>query len=130
MVRSLALAFAVVAIATHSSRAQSAGKSTPDSLSTRFVGVWDGRFSSDHAAGGMQLTVSRDTAWKASIEMAHGDQAIPTRVTAVKVAGKTISWNQDLMGTTCTVSASVDGTSMSGQGECGPMLFKIDLQKK
>jgi hypothetical protein len=111
-------------------RAQSALKRPTDSLTTRFVGVWDGRFVSDHAAGGMQLTVSRDTAWKAAIEMAHGDQAIPTMVRDVKVDGKTISWNQSLMGTTCAASATVDGTSMTGDAACGQMSFKIELQKK
>jgi hypothetical protein len=130
MIRTTAFAVILFATAAHAGRAQSAAKPATDSLAARFTGVWDGRFSSDHAAGGMQLTVSRDTAWKASVEMAHGDQAIPTRVTDVKISGKTITWNQDLMGTTCTVSAVVEGTSMTGDGTCGPMMFKIELQKK
>jgi hypothetical protein len=129
MIRRFALTFVLLAIATQAAGAQRS-RVAPDSLTTRFVGVWDGRFVSDHATGGMQLTLSRDTAWKASIEMAHGDQAIPTLVTNVKVAGKTISWTQELMGMTCATSATVDGTAMAGEAACGQLNFKIDLQKK
>src|SRR5262249_30393545 len=125
MIRTCALAIALLTAGAHAVRAQSAAKRSADSLTTRFVGVWDGKFVSDHATGGMQLTVSRDTAWKAAIEMAHGDQAIPTLVTDVKVDGKRISWNQSLMGMTCAASATVEGTSMNGDAACGQMSFKI-----
>jgi hypothetical protein len=112
---------------THGARAQA----MRDSLTTRFVGVWDGRFTTDHGPiGGMQVTVAHDTAWKVSIEMAHGDQAIPSRVTDVKVAGKRISWSQDVMGMTCATTATVDGTAMTGEASCGQMSYKLELQRK
>jgi hypothetical protein len=115
----------------HVAHAQTTAKPDSDSLTTRFVGVWDGRFVTDHGpAGGMQVTVAKDTAWKVSIEMAHGDQAIPSRVTSVTVAGKTISWSQDVMGMTCAASATVDGANMTGEASCGQMSYKMELQRK
>jgi hypothetical protein len=130
MTRTSALVIALLVTGAHAIHAQPAVKRTADSLTTRFVGVWDGQFVSDHGVGGMQLTVSRDTAWSAAIEMAHGDMAIPTLVRDVKVDGNTISWNQYVMGMTCAASATVDGTSMTGDAACGQVSFKIELQKK
>ena len=130
MIRKIALTMALLASSVHVARAQAA-RPVRDSLTTRFVGVWDGSFVTNHGpGGGMQVTVARDTAWKVSIEMAHDDQAIPTRVTDVKVIGKTISWTQDVMGMTCAASAVVDGTSMTGDATCGQASFKMELQRK
>jgi len=129
MIRTTAVAMAVFVSIAHNASAQSK-KAPQDSLSNRFVGVWDGRFITDHGpTGGMQLTISRDTAWKASIEMAHSDQAIPSRVTDVKVDGKKISWSQEVMGMTCATSASVEGEAMTGDASCGQMTYKIDLRR-
>ena len=129
MIRTLTIGLALL-VSTHAASAQATRKAPPDSLTNRFVGVWDGRFVTDHGpTGGMQMTVARDTAWKVSIEMAHGDQAIPNRVTEVKVDGKKISWSQDVMGMTCATSATVDGDVMSGEASCGQMSYKIDLRR-
>jgi hypothetical protein len=129
MIRTLTIGLALL-VSTHAASAQATRKAPQDSLTNRFVGVWDGRFVTDHGpTGGMQLTITRDTAWKASIEMAHSDQAIQNRVTDVKVDGKKISWNQDVMGMTCATSATVDGESMSGEASCGQMTYKIDLRR-
>ena len=129
MIRTTAVAIAALISIAHGANAQA--KTVPhDSLSNRFVGVWDGRFITDHGpTGGMQLTISRDTAWKASIEMAHSDQAIPNRVSDVKVDGKKISWSQEVMGMTCATSATVEGEAMTGDASCGQMTYKIDLRK-
>jgi len=130
MLRRLTITMILLASSRHVARAQAA-RPAQDSLTTRFVGVWDGRFVTDHGpAGGMQLTVARDTGWTASIEMAHDDQAIPTRVTNVKVAGKKISWSQEVMGMTCTANATVDGSTMTGEASCGQMGYKLELQRK
>jgi len=129
MIRTLTIGLALL-VSTHGASAQAPQKAPPDSLTNRFVGVWDGRFITDHGpTGGMQLTISRDTAWKASIEMAHGDQAIPNRVTDVKVDGKKMSWSQEVMGMTCATSASVEGEAMTGDASCGQMTYKIDLRR-
>jgi hypothetical protein len=129
MIRTLTIGLALL-LSTHAASAQATRKTSQDSLTNRFVGVWDGRFITDHGpTGGMQLAIARDTAWKVSIEMAHGDQAIPNRVTEVKVDGRKISWSQDVMGMTCSTSATVDGEAMTGDASCGQMSYKIDLRR-
>ena len=131
MIRTYALSIALCAAWAPASHAQSARASAVDSLTSRFTGTWDGRFITDHGpAGSLQLIVSRDTAWKMSVEMVHGDQVMPSRATDVKVAGKTISWTQEVMGMACTASATVDGRSMTGDASCGNAGFKMELKKQ
>ena len=89
MIRRLALTIALLVASTQASRAQGAPAKAPaDSLAARFVGVWDGRFTTDHAAGGIQITIAKDAAWKLSVEMSHGDQAFPVGTSDVKVVGQ------------------------------------------
>jgi hypothetical protein len=102
-----------------------------DSLTARFAGLWDGRFVSDHGPEGvMQVTVARDSGWTVGVEMAHDGHEISTRAGGVKVVGQTISWNLYIVDMTCRVTATVDGDSMSGDGDCGTMGFKLELHKK
>jgi hypothetical protein len=129
MIRTFTIGFALL-VSTRSASAQATRKAPQDSLSTRFVGVWDGRFVADHGpTGGMQVTIARDSAWKVSIEMAHGDQPIANRVTDVKADGKKMSWSQDVMGMACTSSVTVDGEKMTGEAACGQMSYTIDLHR-
>ena len=131
MLRASALTIALLTVSASASHAQAARATAADSLTARFAGIWDGRFITDHGpAGGMQLTISHDSTWKMAIEMAHGDQAMPSRASDVKVAGRTISWTQDVMGMSCIASATVDGDAMAGDASCGPVGFKMELKKK
>ncbi len=131
MIRTSALTILLLAVSAPALHAQAARTPPADSLTARFAGIWDGRFITDHGpAGSLQLTVSRDTAWKMAIEMVHGDQAMPSRASDVKVAGTTISWTQDVMGMSCAASAKVDGDSMTGDASCGNVGFKMELKKK
>ena len=130
LIRSHAIALALVAASATTTHAQSA-RTPSDSLTARFAGVWDGKFVTDHGpAGVMQVNISRDTAWKMSVEMVHGDQAMPTRASDIKVAGKTIAWTQEVMGMSCAASAKVDGDSMTGDASCGSVGFKMELERK
>jgi hypothetical protein len=131
MIRRFALTIALLVASTHASRAQGAPvKASADSLEARFVGVWDGRFTTDHAAGGIQITVAKETAWKMSVEMSHGDQAFPVGTSDIKVSGKTISWTQDVMGSSCPATATVNGQNMTGEVSCSNMTIKLELEKK
>ena len=131
MIRRFALTIALLATSAQAARAQNAPAKTPtDTLTARFVGVWDGRFTSDHAAGGIQITIARDAAWRMAVEMSHGDQAFPVGTSEVKVAGKIISWNQDVMGTSCPATATVNGQTMTGEVSCSNMNIKLELEKK
>src|SRR5262249_47883574 len=108
MIRTAVIAIVLLGASATASQAQAA-RTPVDSLTSRFVGTWDGKFVTDHGpAGAMQVTVSRDTMWKMAVEMVHGDQAMPSRASDVKVAGKTISWTQEVMGMSCAASAKVD----------------------
>lgn len=130
MIRTSAIAIAFFTVSAGSMRAQSA-RTPSDSLTSRFAGTWDGKFVTDHGpAGAMQVIISRDTAWKMSVEMVHGDQAMPTRATDIKISGKTISWTQEVMGMSCAASAKVDGVSMAGDASCGSVGFKMELKRK
>lgn len=131
MIRRLALTIALLVASTQASHAQGAPAKAPaDSLATRFVGIWDGRFTADHAAGGIQITVTKETAWKMSVEMSHGDQAFPVGTSDVKVSGKTLSWSQDVMGSSCPATATVNGPNMTGEVSCSNMTIKLELEKK
>ena len=130
MIRPFILTAALFLGATHV-RAQAQAAPARDSLTTRFAGLWDGRFVSDHGpAGVMQVTVARDSAWTLGVEMAHDGHAIATRAGGVKVAGQTISWTLYIVDMTCRVTATVDGDTMTGDGDCGTMGFKLELQKR
>src|SRR5215831_15413252 len=101
MIRSSILAAALLLGATHV-RAQARAAPARDSLTTRFAGLWDGRFVSDHGpAGVMQVTVARDSQWTVGVEMAHDGHAISTRAGGVKVAAQTITWNLSIVDMTC-----------------------------
>jgi len=130
MIRAAVFAVGLFGASATTSQAQSA-RTPADSATSRFAGTWDGKFVTDHGpAGAMQVTISRDTAWKMAVEMVHGDQAMPTRASDVKVAGKTISWTQEVMGMSCAASAKVDGDTMTGDASCGNVGFKMELKKK
>src|SRR5262249_14403633 len=121
MIRTLTIGSALL-VFTHAATAQATPKPPQASLTTLFVGVWDGRLVPDHGpTGGMQVTIARDSAWKVSIEMAHSDQPIANRVTDVKTDGKKMSWSQDVMGMTCNSSVIVNGEKMTGEAACGQM---------
>lgn len=132
MLRSVAVSIALAVSAIHGARAQGPAPkpATTDTLAAHLLGTWDGRFVTDHGTGALQITVSKEAVWKVAIEMAHDDQAIPTRVSDVKVAGKTISWRQEVMGMTCDATATVNGLSMNGDASCGALSYKMELQKK
>jgi hypothetical protein len=129
MIRTLALTALLFTASTQTARAQAA-TAAKDTLVTRFVGTWDGKFTTDQGSGGIQITVAKPAAWKLSIEMSHGDQAFPVGASDVKVAGKTISWNQDVMGATCPASAAVAGEKMTGEITCSNMTIKLELERK
>lgn len=131
MIRRLALTIALLVAFTQASRAQSATAKAPtDSLVARFVGVWDGRFTTDHGNGGIQITVAKEAAWKMSVEMSHGDQAFPVGASDVKVSGKTITWSQEVMGNSCPATVTVNGQNMTGEVSCSDMTIKLELEKK
>jgi hypothetical protein len=126
------LAFAFAAAFTHASAAQSGPAISRDSTTRDVAGTWDGRFETDHGPGGtIQLVIAKDPAWRMSIDMAHGDKAMHSRATNVKVTTTSASWSMDVEGTSCVASATISGDTMTGEGTCAQHgTFKIELKKK
>jgi hypothetical protein len=132
MIRTYAVALLLAAASAHASAAQSGPSISRDSAASRLAGTWDGRFESDHGpAGTIQLVLAHDPSWRMSLEMSHGDKAIHSRASDVKVTGTSVSWSQDIEGTTCVASATVSGDTMTGEGSCAQHgTFKMELKKK
>ncbi|MEP6493386.1 MAG: hypothetical protein ABJF01_11955 [bacterium] len=107
------------------------GKSPADSIAAELIGTWEGQFQTDHSAPGvLTLTIGRDTAWKAKIDMMAGDQSFPSRVTEFKVSGNVVSWTQDMMGMSCKGSAALAAGTLRGETVCEHASAGYVLRKK
>lgn len=99
--------------------------------SARVVGTWEGTVELQGQSGGMELTVARDSVWRATMEfhVDHPFPAVPLR--DFKVAGDTVSWTNDLMASACNASALLEnGNRMSGQMVCGERTLGFSLAKR
>jgi hypothetical protein len=116
------------AIAVHRPHSHSA---TTVADTTSLEGVWVGQFQADHGdPGNLTLTITHDGEWKASVEMTYQNQPMPTRVHDFKVNGNTITWTQELMGGSCTASATLAAGTLRGETACGHGTVGYLLRKK
>lgn len=99
--------------------------------SARVVGTWEGTVELQGQSGGMELTVARDSVWRATMEfhVDHPFPAVPLR--DFKVAGDTVSWTNDLMASVCHSSALLEKSDrMNGQMVCGERTLAFSLAKR
>ena len=110
-----------------------ATRATPSAQdsSARVVGTWEGTVELQGQKGGMELTVARDSVWRATMEfhVDHPFPAVPLR--DFRVTGDTVSWTNDLMASLCHSSALLEkGDRMSGQMVCGERTLAFSLAKR
>ena len=102
-----------------------------DKTTASFVGDWEGAYQTDHGPGGpMSMRITKDSTWKATVEILSGSQTIPTRVSGISVDGNTIAWTQELMGMSCKASAVLDGLELRGTTECEHGSMTMVMRKK
>ena len=102
-----------------------------DKATASFVGEWEGAYQTDHGPGGpMSLRITKDSAWKATMDLISGSQTVPNTITNVSADGNTIAWTQELMGMTCKASAVLDGLELKGTTDCGHVSMTIAMRKK
>jgi hypothetical protein len=124
----VALVLTAVPVLAQSASAKS---TTADKATASFVGEWEGAYQTDHGPGGpMSLRITKDSAWKATMDLISGSQTVPNTITNVSADGNTIAWTQELMGMTCKASAVLDGLELKGTTDCGHVSMTIAMRKK
>ena len=83
------------------------------------------------STGGMELLVARDSVWRVKMQLIVDHPFPPLDVRDFKVDGKTVSWVNDLMGTPCKTTATLDdGNKMKGEMVCDARTLTFALAKK
>jgi hypothetical protein len=102
-----------------------------DTTATRFVGVWEGSYQSNHAPpGAMTLTIARDSSWKVQLELLQGTNVIPTQLRNFKAVGNDVEWTLEVMGMSCPSGATLEAGLLKGQLECGQAVLTFSLKKR
>jgi len=133
MLYKVAAVLIVTLLGTASARAQSAPSkpAVSDKVADRFIGEWEGAYQTDHGPGGpVSMRFTKDSAWKATLEIISGSQTIPTRITNISVDGNTIAWTQELMGMSCKASAVLEREELKGATECEHGSMTMVMRKK
>ena len=93
------------------------------------VGTWAGTFQMQ-ATGGMELLVARDSVWRAKMQLVVDHPFPPVDTRDFKVDGKNVTWVNDLMGTPCKATATVEAGVMKGEMKCDARTLTFSLTKK
>jgi hypothetical protein len=118
---------ATAAMAQHPSPgAQHQGAPAGDAA---MAGTWAGTFQMQ-STGGMELLVTRDSVWHAKMQLVVDHPFPPVDTREFKVDGKNVSWINDLMGTPCKATATVDAGVMKGEMKCDARTLTFSLTKK
>jgi hypothetical protein len=112
--------------------AASSAQVSADTSSSRFIGDWEGNYSSDHAGpGAMILAISRDKGvWKLSADRTFGGGIMSKVGTNVRTDGNDIYWDEELMNQPCKSSATLENGVLNGETACGPMKIGFTLKRK
>jgi hypothetical protein len=102
---------------------------------TRFLGTWEGTFSSHGPSGTMRLVVARDTtptrALKASLAMTSAQPFEVGTPTGLRVAGNELSWTQPVAQMECKAVAVLDAAgALRGEMACGHGALDFVMQQK
>ena len=134
----VALALAAVALPAAARAQHPAHPSAAAAPDARFLGTWEGTFSSHGPSGTMRLVVARDTTaappkqpLKASLAMTAAQQLEVGSPTALRVAGDELSWTQPIGQMECRAAAVLDAAgALRGEMSCGHGALGFVLQKK
>ena len=103
----------------------------PQGSHEKIVGSWEGTFQMQ-STGGMELVVARDSVWRVKMQLIVDHPFPPLDVRDFKVDGKTVTWVNDLMGTPCKATATLDDNTKNMKGEmvCDARTLTFALAKK
>lgn len=101
-----------------------------DSIATALIGTWQGEYQTDHGSGPFTLVISKDSVWKATMDMSSANGPIPTNVSNFTVVGSNVSWTQDLMGMSCKGAAVLAAGTLRGETTCERGSMGYVLRKK
>jgi hypothetical protein len=134
MMRKTMVILGLVALCASRADAQGAAAkpaAAADSASRKFVGSWEGRYYSDHAPeNDLKLVISRDTAWKATMEITSEMNLPIAQMAEFTVEGNNAWWKQSLMGETCETTAALIGGTLKGEIRCGHASIGFVLKRK
>jgi hypothetical protein len=126
MIRKSLFIGALLALAAHHARAQA---TSPDPH--HMIGVWEGRYTSNHTPPGpLKITIAQDSIVKATMDFGNSLQAPPSSFKSITHEGNKFTWVQELMGTACNGTGTIDGDKLKGEIICGPAVIKFEVQKK
>jgi len=102
----------------------------PPSIEQRLVGTWEGVYQSDHVPPGpMRVVVSRDSAWRLTMQVHANDQVFTTVGAEVTLDGNVLSWLHETMGQACRGSVVLEGAALKGETSCGGSGLSFTLAK-
>lgn len=128
----LSLLALVAGAARADAQAPSPGKGSADSL-TKYVGTWNGQFTSDHApSADMRVVVEADKSGKPVVaelllSMNGTMTKVPTSATAA--TSEDMTWQANMMGQACSGTAIVKEGALHGTLICGHGSINFALKR-
>ena len=96
--------------------------------SSKFIGNWEGAYSSDHASGAMTLSIAHDSVWKIDPQFEMGSHTLTGNVRGLKFDGNNLYFVMDAMDFECQASATLDKGEMNGELDCGHAKLAFSLK--
>jgi hypothetical protein len=128
MIRQSLLIGALLTLAAHA-HAQTASPRGSDPHD--ILGVWEGKYTSNHAPSGpLKITIAKDSVVKATMDFGTSLHVPHSSFKTITHEGNRIEWTQELMGTACTGTGTVDGGKFKGEITCGPGVINFEVRKK
>ena len=106
-------------------------------IANELVGKWSGTLlTSPSSPSHMQISIARDSSWRAALSIGTGATQHAATATNVRVVGPMITWTQNLEGKQCVASAMLavqeahpDGT-LNGTLACGGDIRSFSARKE
>jgi hypothetical protein len=126
MIRKSLFIGALLALAAHHAHAQ-----TTERGGVHMLGVWEGKYTSNHAPEGtLRITIAHDSVVSATMEFGTSLTVPPSAFRTITHEGDRVTWKQDLHGTACDGTGTVRERTFKGEIRCGPAVINFEVRKK